>query len=54
MMSALGMEYEKIDVCKDKCIFLYKKHKNEVKCLKCGKSKFVEDVNKDDDDEGCS
>jgi hypothetical protein len=41
MLSTLGMEYEKIDVCKDNCMIFYKEHKNETKCLKCGKSRFV-------------
>jgi hypothetical protein len=36
------MEYEKIDVCEDSCMLLYKEHKDEMKCLKCGKSRFVE------------
>jgi hypothetical protein len=47
LLSALGMEYEKIDVCKDNCMIFYKEHKNETKCLKCGKSRFVEVINKD-------
>jgi hypothetical protein len=47
MLSALGMEYEKIDACKDNCMLFYKDHKNETKCFKCGKSRFVEVVNKD-------
>ena len=47
MLSALDMEYEKIDVCKDNCILFYKEHKNEMKCLKYGKSRFVEVVNED-------
>jgi hypothetical protein len=33
LLSALGMEYEKIDVCKDNCMIFYKEHKNEKKCL---------------------
>jgi hypothetical protein len=41
------MEYEKIDVCKDNCMIFYKEHKNEMKCLKCGKSRFVEVINED-------
>jgi hypothetical protein len=41
------MEYEKIDVCKDNKIIFYKEHKNETKCLKCGKSRFVEVINED-------
>jgi hypothetical protein len=31
MLSALGIEYEKIDVCKDNCMFFYKGHKKETK-----------------------
>jgi hypothetical protein len=44
---ALGMEYEKIDACKDNCMLFYKEHKNEIKCLKCGKSWFIEVINED-------
>jgi hypothetical protein len=47
LLSALGMEYEKIDVCKDNCMIFYKEHKNEKKCLKCGKPRFVEVINED-------
>jgi hypothetical protein len=47
LLSALGMEYEKIDVCKDNCMILYKEHKNEKKYLKCDKPRFVEVVNED-------
>jgi hypothetical protein len=47
LLSALGMEYEKIDVCKDNCMLFYKEHKNETKYLKCGKEGFVEVVNED-------
>jgi hypothetical protein len=43
------MKYEKIDVCKDNCIIFYKEHKNEKKCLKCSKPRFVEVVNEDGD-----
>jgi hypothetical protein len=41
------MKYEKNDVCKDNCILFYKEHKYEIKCLKCGKSRFVGVVNED-------
>jgi hypothetical protein len=41
------MEFEKIDVCKDNCMIFYKEHKNEMKCLKCGKSRFIEVINED-------
>jgi hypothetical protein len=47
MLSALGMEYEKIDACKDNCMLFYKKHQNDTKLLKYGKLRFVEVVNKD-------
>jgi hypothetical protein len=47
LLSALGMQYEKIDVCKDNCTIFYKEQKNEKKCLKCGKLRFVEVVNED-------
>jgi hypothetical protein len=49
LSSALGMEYEKIDVCKYNYMIFYKKHKNEKKYLKCGKPRFVEVVNEDGD-----
>jgi hypothetical protein len=45
MLSALGMEYEKIDACKDNCMLFYKEHNNDMKYLKCGKSRFVEVIN---------
>jgi hypothetical protein len=44
---ALGIEYEKIDVCKNNCMIFYKEHKDETRCLKCGKSRFVEVLNED-------
>jgi hypothetical protein len=47
LLSALGIEYEKIDVYKDNYIIFYKEHKNETKCLKCGKPRFVEIINED-------
>jgi hypothetical protein len=47
LLSALCMEYEKIDVCKDNCMIFYKEHKDETKCLKCGKLRFIEVINED-------
>jgi hypothetical protein len=47
LLPALSTEYEKIDVCKDNCMIFYKEHRDETKCLKCGKSGFVEIINKD-------
>jgi hypothetical protein len=46
LLPALGIEYEKIDVCKDNYMIFYKEQKNEAKCLKCGKPRFVEVINK--------
>jgi hypothetical protein len=46
-LPVLGMEYEKFDACKDNCMFFYKEHKDETKCLKYGKLRFVEVVNED-------
>jgi hypothetical protein len=36
MMSALGLKYEKIDVCLDDNMLFWKEHVNEKKCLECG------------------
>jgi hypothetical protein len=47
LLSALDMEFEKIDVCEDNCMLFYKEHKDETKWLKCGKSRFVEVINED-------
>jgi hypothetical protein len=47
LLPTLLMEYEKIDVCKDNYMIFYKEHKNEMKCLKCGKPRFVEVINED-------
>jgi hypothetical protein len=46
-LSALDSEYEKSDACKDNGMLFYKEHKDETKCLKCGKLMFVEVVNED-------
>jgi hypothetical protein len=47
LLSALDMEHEKIDSRKDNYMFFYKEYKDGAKCLKCGKSRFVEVVNED-------
>jgi hypothetical protein len=47
LLSAIGTEYGKIDVCKDNRMLFYKEHKDETKCLKCDKSRFVEVINED-------
>ena len=45
IIKGLGMDYEKIDVCKNNCMLFMKEHAEEKKCLKCGQSRFVEVVN---------
>ena len=47
LLSGLGMDYEKIDVYQDNCMLFWKEHKNEKKCIKCAKSRYVEVVNED-------
>jgi hypothetical protein len=47
MLSTLGMKYKKIDAFKDNCMLFYKENKNETKCLKSSKSRFVVVVNHD-------
>jgi hypothetical protein len=46
-VKGLSMDYEKIDVCQNSCMLFWKEHKKENKCLKCGKPRYVEDVNDD-------
>jgi hypothetical protein len=36
IIKGLGMDYEKIDVCKNNCMLFMKEHAEEKKCLKCG------------------
>jgi hypothetical protein len=50
LFSGLGMDYEKIDVCQDNCMLFWKEHINEKKCLKCGKSRFIEVINADNEE----
>jgi ferredoxin-like protein FixX len=47
MMSALGLKFEKIDVCPNNCMLFWKEHANEKKCLECGQSRFIEVVTDD-------
>jgi hypothetical protein len=49
IIKGLGMDYEKIDVCKNNCMLFMKEHAGEKKCLKCGQSRFVEFVNDEGD-----
>jgi hypothetical protein len=47
LVKGLGMDYKKIDVCRNSCIFFWKEHKDEKQFLKCGKLRYVEIVNDD-------
>jgi hypothetical protein len=47
LLSDLSIDYEKIHVCQDNCMLFCKEHINKKKCLKCGKSQFVEVINAD-------
>jgi hypothetical protein len=37
----LSMNYEKIDVCKKNCMLFWKEHKDDTKCMHCGRSRYV-------------
>jgi hypothetical protein len=47
LVKGLGMDYEKIDVCRNSCMLFWKEHQEENKCFKCGKSRYVKVVNDD-------
>jgi hypothetical protein len=47
LVKGLNMDYEKIDVCQNSCMLFWKEHKEENKCLKCGKPRYVEVENDD-------
>ena len=47
LVKELSMGYEKIDVCRDNCMLFWKEYEKEKKCLKCGKSRYVDVVNED-------
>jgi hypothetical protein len=41
------MDYEKIDVCQNNYMLFWKEHKEEVKCLKCVKMRYIKVINND-------
>jgi hypothetical protein len=47
IMSALGLKYEKTDICPDNSMLFWKEHANEKKCLECGQSRFIKVLNQD-------
>jgi hypothetical protein len=47
IVSSLGMNYKKIDACEKNCMLFSKEHKDDPKCLHCGRSKYVKVTIKD-------
>jgi hypothetical protein len=47
LVNGFGMDYEKIDVCRNSYMLFWKEHKEEKQCLKYGKLRYVEVVNDD-------
>jgi hypothetical protein len=47
LLSGLGMDYEKIDVCDNNCMLFWKETASEKKCIVCGGRRFVEVENDD-------
>jgi Zn ribbon nucleic-acid-binding protein len=45
----MGLGYEKIPACRNDCILFWKDNKNLESCLKCGQSKWKDEVSLDDD-----
>jgi hypothetical protein len=46
-VEGLGMDYEKIDVYRNSYMLFWNEHKEEIKCLKYGKLRYVEVINDD-------
>jgi hypothetical protein len=47
IVASLGMNYEKVDVCKRNCMLFWKEHKDDTKCMYSGRSRYVKVVNED-------
>jgi hypothetical protein len=47
IVSGLGMNYEKIDVCEKNCMLFWKEHKDVIKCMHCSRSRYVKVRNED-------
>jgi hypothetical protein len=47
LVKGLGIDYKKIGVCPNSCMLFWKEHKEENKCLKCGKPRNIKVVNDD-------
>jgi hypothetical protein len=47
IMSSLGMNYEKIDVCEKNCMLFWKEHKDDTECMHYGRYIYVKVRNED-------
>jgi hypothetical protein len=47
IVSDLGMNYEKIDVCEKNCMLFWKEHKDDTECMHYGRSRYVKVRNED-------
>jgi hypothetical protein len=47
IVSGLGMNYEKIDVCEKNCMLFWNEHKDDTECMHCGRSRYVKVRNED-------
>jgi hypothetical protein len=45
----MGLGYEKIPICRNDCMLFWKDNKDLDSCLKCGQSKWKDEVDLDDD-----
>jgi hypothetical protein len=45
--SGLGLDYEKIDACEKNCMLFWKEHKDDIKCMHCGKFIYVKVIIED-------
>jgi hypothetical protein len=41
IVAGLGMEYEKVDVCKKNCMLFWKEHRDATECIHYGRSRYV-------------
>jgi hypothetical protein len=47
IVSSLGMDYGKINICKKNCMLFWKEHKDDTECMHCGRSRYVKGRNED-------
>jgi hypothetical protein len=47
IVTSLGMNYEKIDVCERNYMLFWKKHKDDTEWMHCSRSRYAKVVNED-------